>query len=140
MNATPSAGLKSDLSEGINRRKHPRVSIDSLISIISIDDSGNRISQSLGRVLNVSQSGIQIETPHPMKPLDVERVSLLAVGIKAKLVKTSGKLVYTRRTDAGKYATGVKLGGLEAVNKRFVVSLIQQYNYSKHASQMKVAA
>lgn len=140
MNATPSHDRNSDSSDGINRRKHPRVSIDNLISLVSIDDSGNQISQSMGRALNVSQSGVQIETPHPMQPFDAGRVSLVTVDMKDKLVKTSGQMVYSCRTDTGMYATGIRLNGLEMVNKRFVVSLIQQYNYSKHSSRVKVAA
>jgi hypothetical protein len=140
MNATPSPDRKSDPSDGINRRKHPRVSIDNLISVVSIDDSGNQVSQSMGRVLNVSKSGVQIETPHPMQPFDAGRVSLVTIDMKDKLVKTSGQMMYTCKTDTGMYTAGIRLSGLETVNKRFVVSLIQQYNYSKHASRVKIAA
>ena len=140
MNTAPSPDRNSLPPDGINRRKHPRVSIDSLISVVSLDDSGNQISQSMGRALDVSQSGIQIETPHAMEPFDTGRVSLVTVDKRDRLVKTSGKLVYTRKTDKGMYTTGIKLNGLDTVNKRFVVSLIKQYNYSKHSSYVRVAA
>ena len=140
MDTTPSNSRNGVSPDGINRRKHPRVSIDSLISVVSLDDNCNQIAQSMGRALDVSQSGIQIETPHAMEPLDTGRVSLVTVDKRDKLVKTSGKLIYTRKTDKGMYTTGIKLNGLDTVNKRFVISLIKQYNYSKHASQVKVAA
>ena len=140
MNKTPTANRQTDSSANRNRRKHPRVSIDNLISVVSIDDNGNQICQSMGRALDVSQSGVRIETPHPLQPLDTGLVSLVTVDPRNKLVKTSGKMVYSCRTDKGLYAAGIQLSGIEMANKRFVVSLIQSFNLSKHSSRVKVAA
>ena len=140
MNTIPSPDCNSVSPDGINRRRHPRVLIDTLISVVSLDNSGNQISHSMGRVLDVSQSGIQIETPHAIEPFDTGCVSLVAVDKRDKLVKTSGKLIYTRKTDKGRYTTGIKLYGLDTVNKRFVISMVKQYNYSKHFNHARVAA
>lgn len=140
MKTAASTDYRSDPSAGINRRNHPRVPIDNLIAVVSIDEYGNHISQSMGRALNVSQSGVQVETPHPVKPFDAGRVSLVAVDRKDKLVKTNGKIMYSCRNDAGMFITGIQLSGLGAVKKRFVVSLIRQYSYSKPAGRSRIAA
>lgn len=140
MKKTASAVHRSDSSGGINRRKHPRVSIDNIISVVSIDESGNQISQSMGRALNVSQSGIQVETPHPVKPLDAGRVSLVTIDRTDKLVKTNGKIVYSCRSETGMFTTGIQLSGLDTVKKRFLVSLIRQYSYSRPSSRVRIAA
>lgn len=140
MNATPTSDRQDDSSNERNRRKHPRVSIDNLVSVVAIDTRGNQISQSMGRALNVSQSGVRIETPHPLQPLDTGRVSLVTVDTRDKLVKTVGKMVYSCRMDTGMYRTGIQLSGMEMANKRFVVSLIQSYNHCKHSGQVKIAA
>jgi hypothetical protein len=140
MKTTSSTDRRGDRPNGLNRRKHPRVSIDNLISVVSVDEDGNQISQSMGRALNVSQTGIQVETPHPVKPFDAGRVSLVTVDRKAKLVKTNGKIVYSCRSDTGMFTTGIQLSGLDTVKKRFVVSLIRQYSYSSPSSRVKIAA
>jgi len=140
MNNTPAANRQTGSSADHNRRAHPRVSIDNLISVVSIDENGNQISQSMGRALDVSRSGLRIETPHPLQPLDAGLVSLLTVDPTNKLVRISGKMVHSCRTDTGLYSTGIQLSGIEMANKRFVVSLIQSFNLSKHSSRVKVAA
>jgi hypothetical protein len=140
MKKTSSADRKSNPSDGRNRRKHPRVSIDNPISVLSIDGSGNQISQSMGRALNVSQSGIQVETPHPVKPFDSGRVSLVTVNRNNKLVKTNGRIVYSCRSENGMFTTGIRLSGLDSVKKRFLVSLIRQYSYSRPSSRVRIAA
>lgn len=140
MNATPTSNRKNETSSEHNRRKHPRVSIDNLVSIVAIDNSGDQISQSMGRALDVSQSGLRIETPHPLQPLETGRVSLVTVDKRDKLVKTSGKMVYSCKMDTGMYRTGIQLNGIGMANKRFVVSLIQSYNHCKHSGRVKIAA
>lgn len=140
MNANPTSTRQDETSDERNRRKHPRVSIDNLVAIVAIDQTGNQISQSMGRALNVSQSGLRIETPHPLQPLDTGRLSLVIVDKRDKLVKTRAKMVYSCRMDNGMYSAGIQLGGMEMVNKRFVVSLIQSYNHSKHSGRVKIAA
>lgn len=122
------------------KRKHPRVAIDNLVSVEAADEAGNQISQSMGRALDVSQSGLKIETPHPLSPFENGSMSLVTVDLDDRLVKTSGKMVYSCRTEKGMYATGIQLNGLEAVNRRFVVSLIKKYNHEKHTGRTIIAA
>jgi c-di-GMP-binding flagellar brake protein YcgR len=42
------------------RRKHPRIEINNLISYICIDESGNKTKEGRGKALNISKGGILI--------------------------------------------------------------------------------
>ena len=67
-----------------DKRKHPRVSTSNLISFELYNDDGDLLNQSMARALNISQSGILIETAHKIA---AERISLMSAGADVELVK-----------------------------------------------------
>ena len=107
------------------RRKHPRVEINSLISYICIDDSGNKTKKGRGKAINISQGGILIETNDSFEWQDTLQ---LAIEIEDESVSIKGKVIYCNADDFGKFRTGIQF--LETNEKilSFVINLLKTYS------------
>ena len=73
-----------------DRRKDPRIKTRNLIAHLSFDDNGMKISQGLGRALDISKGGMLLETP---LPIPVVRLSLMAVDKDNILFEIEAELV-----------------------------------------------
>ena len=79
----------------MDKRKHRR--IDSLnLSYICVDEDNNIIKHGLGRTLNVSESGILLETYFPVDP---SHLLLLTIGFEENLVDIRGKIVHSKTSE-----------------------------------------
>jgi hypothetical protein len=86
--------------DGKERRRHTRIETRNLISHDSIGRKGQIVSRNMGRALNVSLSGILLETMHP---IDEEFVSIITIDLENKLIESKGRLIYCRKTKSGIY-------------------------------------
>ena len=120
-----------------DRRKHVRVETSNLISYESIDKDGAIVFNSMGKALNVSRSGILLETAHL---IEAEYVSLRTVDLDNNLIKLRGQLIYCRKTDSGLYQSGIRFAGSERETAKFAAKLIKLYHYRKHNMSVQVAA
>ena len=120
-----------------DRRKHVRVETNNLISYESIDKDDQIVFNSMGKAINVSRSGILLETAHL---IEAEYVSLRTFDLDNKLIKLKGQLIYCRKTDSGLYQSGIRFVGSEEETAKFAVKLIKLYNYRKHNMSVQVAA
>jgi hypothetical protein len=87
-----------------NKRKHER--IESLnLSYVLVDGRYSEEKQTMGRTLNVSESGIRLETH-----LSVEIGSqlLLSIGLEDDVVDITGRVVHSTQNDQGSYELGVQ--------------------------------
>ena len=107
------------------RRKHPRVKTNNLISYACIDDRGNQTKKGRGKATNICQGGIQIETHNP---IESEDILLLAIDIEDELTRIKGKAIYCAPADLGKFRTGIQF--LETNEKivSFVTDLLKTYS------------
>ena len=86
------------------KRKHAR--IDSLnLSYFCLDENNQVIKQGMGRTLNVSESGILLETHYP---IDDRHSITLTLGLEEDLVDITGRPVHTRINDDGKHEVGIE--------------------------------
>ena len=69
------------------------------------------IKQGMGRTLNVSESGILLETHFP---IEAKHTVILSVGFKERLVDIKGRPAHIRSTGAGVYEIGVEFTDLDA--------------------------
>jgi hypothetical protein len=118
-----------------DQRKHPRVQTSNLISFKLYDDNGKLLNQSMARALNISQSGILIETAHI---ITTERISLMSAGARDELVKIKGCVVYSRENGIGMYETGISFEGSEKENVAFAKKLVRVFHHRKNVSQVAV--
>jgi len=108
------------------RRKHPRVKTDNLVSYICKSNAGNRIKKGHGRAINISQGGILIEAGDSFEWKDVLSMT---IDIEGEAVSVKGEAVYSNPTDSGMFRTGIQF--LETNDKilSFVIKLLRTYLY-----------
>jgi hypothetical protein len=121
----------------VNRRQHVRVKTNNLISHESIGKDGRVVSRSMGKALNVSRSGILLETSYRIV---AEGISLMAVDLEENLIEMRGRPIYCRETYTGMYQTGISFIGTEEETAKFAVKLIKLFHHRKHNLIMQVAA
>jgi hypothetical protein len=107
------------------KRKHPRVKTENLVSYVCIDDKGNETDEGMGRAIDISIGGILIETHDPIESQDI---LLMAIGIKDELIDIKGKVVYCRAEDSGMFRTGIQFLETKENIQLFVTSLIKIYS------------
>jgi hypothetical protein len=107
------------------RRKHPRVKTNNLISYVCIDDSRNQIKRGRGKAINICQGGIQIETDNP---IEAEAVLQMAIDIEDEVPEIKGRAIYCVADDLGRFRTGIQF--LETNEKiiSFVTNLLKTYS------------
>ncbi|MGD9042918.1 MAG: PilZ domain-containing protein [Desulfobacterales bacterium] len=86
------------------KRKHAR--FDSLnLSYVCLDENNQIIKQGMGRTLNLSESGILLETHFP---IDKNHTVTLTLGLGEDLVDIKGRPVHIRTNTGGKYEVGIE--------------------------------
>ena len=60
----------------------------------------------MGRTLNVSESGISLETH---APLDPDTTVSLTIGMEEQIIDIKGTAVYSQKNDTSSYETGIEL-------------------------------
>jgi hypothetical protein len=86
------------------KRKHARIKSLNL-SYVCLDENNQIVKQGMGRSLNVSESGILLETHFP---IDDQHIVTLTLGLEEDLVDIKGRPIHTRKNDAGKYEVGIE--------------------------------
>ena len=118
-----------------DRRKTPRIKTRNLIAHLSYDDNGMKISQGLGRALDISKGGMLLETPDPIPEA---RLSLMAVDKDNILIEIEAELAYCEKSAPELYQSGIRFIGSEKQVISYVTRLIKEYNFRKktlHAAQ-----
>ena len=110
------------------RRKHPRIKIYYPISYECIDEKGCMVKQNMGVALDISQSGILIETADSVFS---KYISLTSVDLNRNVIEIKGKIAYCKKNESTKYRVGISFDGTHVQNIRFVKALLRSYYYNK---------
>jgi hypothetical protein len=110
----------------VERRRHIRVETRNLILQYSVSKNGQIISNNMAKTLNVSQTGILIETEHP---IETEHISLRITYFDDNLINSNGRVIYCIKTQSGMYQSGIKFSGFEDETSMFAVKLIKLYHH-----------
>lgn len=92
-----------------NKRKHERIQSLNL-SYICLDENENIVKQGMGRTLNISESGILLETHFP---IEHNHTIQLTISLEEDLLDLQGTPVHVREIDGGKYQIGIQFVGLD---------------------------
>jgi c-di-GMP-binding flagellar brake protein YcgR len=92
-----------------NQRKHERIQSLNL-SYICLDEDSNIVKQGMGRTLNISKSGILLETHFPIEPSHTVQ---LTIGMEENLLDIKGNPVHVKSLDGGKYQIGIEFVDLD---------------------------
>ena len=107
----------------MERRKHPRVKTNKLISYRCLDDDGNQGKEGRGKSINISQGGILIETHDAFGWQDI---LLLTLDIEDEFVGIKGKVIYCNTDDFGKYRTGIQFLEKDSNADRIIKEFLQK--------------
>jgi hypothetical protein len=111
-----------------NQRQHARVETCNLISYACLDAQGTMIKQGMGKALDISQSGLMLESSCP---IESEYVTLVSADPDDHLVDIVGKVAHARRSRSGSYKTGIRFTGSHEENVQFATSLIKTFHYRR---------
>ena len=112
----------------IDRRKDLRVNTINLISHVTIDETGRWIFQGMSRALNISKTGILLESSRPIKS---GRLSMMAVDMGNNLIEIKGELIYCFQSDTAIYHCGIKFIDTDEKASKFATQMIKVYNHRK---------
>jgi len=87
-----------------NKRKHRRIASLNL-SYICLDENDNIVKQGMGRTLNISESGILLETNFP---IESEYLVILTIALEEDLLEIKGKPIHDRSNETGKFEIGIE--------------------------------
>ena len=101
------------------KRKHSR--IDSLnLSYICLDEDKQIVKQGMGRTLNVSESGILLETHFAV---DLNHTVMLTIGLEEEIIEIRGKPVHSKKNEHGLHEVGIQFQG----SNKTVTQTIKKY-------------
>jgi hypothetical protein len=110
------------------RRKNPRNDSLNLLHFACLDGSGQPWHQGMGRTLNVSLTGLKMET-HEF--VDAEWIVLFGLGLGNDLVDIKCKTVYSKEIQAGLFETGVEFLEMNKENAKILKQFIKAFDHSK---------
>ena len=103
-----------------NKRKHERIHSLNL-SYLCLDEDNNIVKQGMGRSLNISESGMLLETHFAV---DAKHQIQLTISLEEDLLDIKGVPVHVRSVEGGKYQIGIKFIDLDdnaaALLKKFI--------------------
>ena len=108
----------------VEHRKHKRIHSTNLLNYVCLNEGGDAFAQGMGRTLNVSASGILLETH---APLDPETTVSLTIGMEEEIIDIKGKAVYSQKNDAGSYETGIEFTDVQAAELTVLQKFIQAF-------------
>jgi c-di-GMP-binding flagellar brake protein YcgR len=88
-----------------DKRRHIRVDSTNLLNFVCLRDDGEAFQQGMGRTLNVSESGILLET---YKPIDPQTRISITIGIGEELVDIEGEVVFLKENNQDSYEAGIE--------------------------------
>ncbi len=118
------------------KRSNRKIKTINPLSYDCMDRSNTRIAHGMGKALNISQGGILMETPHL---IETEYILISTSGIRDKLIKIKGQVIYSKKVGSERYHTGIKFLVLDENIRTFVVELIKIFNLNKDEQLAHIA-
>jgi hypothetical protein len=131
---SPNGGVSMQSAE---KRRHARIQTKNLFTQESMDEQGHCLSQGICKALDVSQSGLKLESPHPIEGY---LVCLMTVDLDDQIIEIIGEPLYCRQVEKGKYHCGIQFIGSEDEIREFAVKLVKLHHHRKHSTFVQVAA
>jgi phage terminase large subunit-like protein len=105
------------------KRKHSRIDSLNLLNYLYYDENEDIAQQGMGRTLNVSESGILLETH---TPLAASHLVSLTIGLQEDVVDIKGRVVYMHENTTGAFESGIEFFALDetacSVLRRYITA------------------
>lgn len=110
------------------QRKHYRAKTVNLLSYECIDEDGNPLNQGMGRMLDISQGGLLMETK---VPIEATYILLMSLDVKEEPIKIKGKFVYCRQVGDKTFHTGLRFTEADDKIRKIVAAMIKAFLQTK---------
>ena len=112
------------------RRRFPRIATDNLHSTIKfIEDDTQAVSQIECLIVNISVTGLQIETQYPIKS---KHVHLRVIDTENKPIEIRGRVVYCNKISPKMIHVGISFIGSNSKVELFDDEFKRRTNLSNH--------
>ena len=105
-----------------NKRKYQRYASLNL-SYICLDEQDQIIKQGMGRTLNISESGILLETHFP---IEREYMLVLTIGLEDDLLDIKGKPIHVTSNEEGIFEVGIEFLNPDQDSARLLKDFIRR--------------
>ena len=105
------------------KRKHMRVNALNL-SHVAVDDRDEAVKQAIGRTLNVSETGILLETHFP---IESDQNVELTLGFEEDLVNLKGKVIHLLNGETGKFEMGIQFTDIDNEGIKVIKEFIENF-------------
>ncbi len=110
-----------------NKRGDDRISSINLISYVCMDENNDIVESGMGRTLNVSESGIMLETHnHIESSLNM----LLSIGLGEDLIDIKGKIIHSKTDENDRHNIGIQFIDLDDNAKLQLGKFIEAFKSS----------
>ena len=106
------------------KRKHTRISSLNL-SYICLDENNKIVKQGMGRTLNVSESGMLLETHIPV---DTRHTVKVTIGLEEDIIELQGTPVHSKKNDNNLFEIGIKFQESDESVKKKLKKFIKAFN------------
>jgi hypothetical protein len=114
-----------------DKRKEKRYHSLHLLHYICLDSDGNKIGQGMARTLNISETGLKVETHEPIK---TRYIMFLSIGVADDIFDIKGQVVYCNRGEEGRFESGVEFYELDFDTYSKLRHYVAAYEDSKQIS------
>lgn len=109
------------------KRRHVRVNSLNLLHV-SVDENNETLVQGMGRTLNVSESGILLETHFS---LEEEKILTLTIAFEDELMDLKGKIIHSRAESDGSFETGIQFIDLNETTRHLLNLFVDSFERRK---------
>ncbi len=109
------------------KRKHLRVNALNL-SHVAVDDREETVKQAIGRTLNVSETGILLETHFP---IESDQNVELTLGFEEDLVNLKGRVIHLLNGETGKFEMGIQFTNVDEQGSEIIKDFIKRFRELK---------
>ncbi len=97
--------------ENSDKRRQERYDSLNLLSYVCLDADGKEWKQGMGRTLNISETGLKLETH---EPIETQYVVLLSIGFGDDVIDIKGQVVYCNRGEnSGRFESGIQFEDID---------------------------
>ncbi len=111
-----------------DKRKHSRIDSLNLLNYIYTETREEGSTQGMGRTLNISESGVLLETHTAIK---VGVNIYLTIGFEEEMVDIKGRVVYTKENTEDMFESGIEFYSMDDDSRSILHRYITAFNAEK---------
>ncbi len=109
-------------------RKHHRVDSANLLAYTCRNRKNEIREQAMGRTLNISESGILLETH---KRMDTRHTISLSIGFSQHVLDINGIIKWSRKNSKGMFQSGIEFFGIDEKAMRILKKYIERIRQNR---------